>query len=673
MGNAFPQIEILPNQTPFGQPEMPRKPWYTIRRLLVFAVVFMLSALMSLAYVYSRPAQFRSFATLLTVAQTAIDQRSSEADVQHVAIQRQILMGQDLLDETVSRLNQQLEQNAADKDVPRLTIADIRSMLTVQAVAETNLVELAATGYQATILAPLIDTWIDVYLEKRLVEIRQTTGLTIDVLGEELAGLENKIATKRTELAHFREVNDITSLGRENIFENQSLARFRGLNKALNDASDEAVKAKARLEAVNRAIAQGKVVVPKEDKREVKLLELHLQELREQLVELDKKYTRQYLALNPQLNVLPQQIKELEDELSKKHYYGQSIVLAEAEQEYDAAQQSLRDIKQQLQDHKQEATEFSSKFSEHESLLSDLEGLELLQRGTQERLAQIEAKQAEKFPQVKVIERPFVPLEPFSPNYTRDAIIAIVGSIILSLLCVWIVEYLTRKEELKTSISISGANLFRNMDADLISRYQQKNDQITADAAQSITHDQAYKLEHNLLRELSIDEVATLLEAADIKGKQLISLLLSGLSLDEIARLSREDFDFSNALIKVKGENQRNVPLNAAITTLFQHIEPCPVWNKGEPVAASTLAAILVYATVDANLSEAETISVDALSHSYILFLVRQGVRLSDLEQIIGSIDPTVLSQYSQYSPEKRGLPMSDINLLYPALAKYSE
>ena len=675
MDNAFPQIEILPNQGPFNQPELPQKPWYTVRRLLIFIIVFVLSVIFSLAYVYSRPALFRSYATLLTVAQTAIDQQSSEADIQHVAIQRQILTGQELLDETLTRLHQSQEQEYTQDSklfLADLSAFELRRMLTVQSVPETNLVELAAIGYQADILAPLINTWLEVYLQRRLSEIRQTTGLTIEVLQEELTGLEDKIVSKRSELKHFRKINEITSLGRENIFENQSLARFKGLNESLSVANEEMVKAKARLDAVNRAIAQGKAVVPSEDKREMDALRLHLQELRELLVEFDKRYTREYLALNPSLNVLPQQIKELENEIIKKRNYGKSIVLTDAEQAYDAAQQSVHEINSQLEEHKQEATEFSLKFSEQESLLSDLEGLELLQRSAQERLAQIEAKQAEKFPQVKVIERAFLPREPFSPDYTRDAIIAIVSSIILGLLGVWIVEFLTRKEEPKNSIS--SVNVFRNMDPGLINSYQQKNGQLKHNSAQSIAHNQSYQLEHDLLRELNDSELSTLLEASDIKARQLIALLMSGLNLEEIVRLTREDIDFNNDVININGENQRSIPLNRALKSLFEQTEPCPAWNKGQQaISLETLKAILVYAAVDAGLTETQDITADVISHSYILYLVKQGIRLSELEQIIGHVEPSALSQYSRYSPEKRGLPVSEINLLYPALTKYAD
>ena len=676
MDNTFPQIEIMPNQEAFSRPEPPHIPWYKARRFIVFTLTFLLSAILSLSYLYSRPALYRSYATLLTVAQTAIDEISSKADIQHVAIQRQILTGQELLNETLTLLDQNQQQDINRESrvtLAQLTIAELRNMLTVEAVPDTNLVELAAQGYQAEILKPIINTWIEVYLQRRGDEIKQTTGLTIEILQEELSGLEKKVLIKRTELEIFRSNNNITSLGRENIFENQSLAKFRGLNQSLSVANEEAIKAKAKLDAINRAIEQGKVVVPSEDVRSMRFLERKLQKLQKKLTDFDEKYTRQYLELNPGLNVLPQQIKALELEIQKKRNIGKSIVLTEAEREYDAARQTLHETQLQLKEHNKEATAFSSKFSEHESLLSDLEGLEVLQRETQERLIQIEAKQAEKFPQVKVIERAFYPRDPISPNYTRDAIIAFVSSIILGLFGVWIVDYLTRKEIQTTTISVTGSNLYRDMAPGLISTYAQKQEQLNQNSSQSLQHDESHKLENDLHQELNVNEIDELLESSDIKAKQLISLLLSGLSLGEISRLTGVDFDFNNNSINISGEENRSIPLNPALKTLFEHIEPCPVWFRGESIAVKKLEAILIYASVDAGLAESQNITADSLSYSYILYLVKQGIRLSELVQVIGDVDPGMLSQYSRYSPEKKGLPLGEINLLYPALEKYVE
>ncbi|RLA19481.1 MAG: integrase [Gammaproteobacteria bacterium] len=669
MDNALPELQVLPHQTPYNRAGPLPAPWYRSTRLIVFCIVFTLSLIISLGYVYSRPALYRSYATLLTVAQTAIDQQSSDADIQHVAIQRQILTGQELLDETLLRLDQSAQQgDSAAFDSSELSIAKLRRMLTVQAVPETNLVELAAIGYQAEILAPIINTWIDIYLQRRADEVKQSTGLTLETLREELAGLDTKILIKREELKYFREVNEITSLGRDNLFENQSLARFKALNRSFNKASEEAIKTKAQLDAINKAIGRGKTVVPAEDKKGMRVLELRLQKLREQLAEFDKKYTREYLALNPNLNVLPKQIQDLENEIQSKRNFGQNIALSDAQQNYYAAQQSLRVIKKQLDDHKQKATEFSSKFAEHESLLTDMQGLEKLQRETQERMIQIEAKQAEKFPQVKIIERAFFPRKPFSPDYAQNAIIAAIGSFILGLFSVWAVEYLTRREEHKASISISGLNIYADAAPGLINRYQQQNEQLTSTPPQSLQHEQSPKLEDDLPTELSAQTLDTLLEAADIKTRQLVCLLLSGLTLDDISRLEKEHINFDNDTISVKGEEQRTISIAPALTALFKQAPRCPAWKKNQNTSVEMLKAILVYAAIDAGFSGEQNINAESISHSYIVFLVKQGVRLSELEQITGYTDPTTLSKYTRYSPVKRGLALTEINLIHPAL-----
>ena len=662
MAGSIPQIEIFPNQPDFKHIEAKPEQWYQSQRFLIFSIVFLLSSILSLGYVYSRPALYKSYATLLTVAQTAIDQQSSEADIQHVAIQRQILTGQKLLDETQIRLQRSMEQ--ADQQSLKLTTPEIRQLLSVQAVPETNLVELAATGYQPEIFVSLINTWIDVYLETRAEEIRQTTGLTLEALQEELTGLENKILIKRSELEHFRKINNITSLGRENIFENQSLARFKGLNKSHNVANEEAIKAKARLDAVNKAIAEGTILIPNEDTRGMRILELRLQELQAQLTKFESKYTRSYLALQPKLNKLPAQIHDLEKKIQEKRNLGKTIVISEAEQNFQAAQQSLQEIKKQLEDHKRTATEFSSRFSEHESLLTDLEGLELLQRSTQERLIQIETKQAEKFPQVKVIERAFLPKKVISPNYTRDTIIALTGSTLLGLFFVWIIQYLTHKELHQTTLSISGIN----MELNSIKNTQRMPEPIDQDLSQSLQHDNSHLLEYNIVEELSVTIVDQLLENSDIKARQLISLLLSGLSLEEISKLSREHFDFSRETLNIPDTTTRSLFLNQALKPLFESVEPCPAWNNKQAVSTNMLEAILVYTAVDAGLKDMQKVTSEALTNTYIIYLIMQGLRLSELEQITGYIDPIKISQYSVYSPEKRGLSITEINLIYPSL-----
>ena len=94
------------------------------------------------------------------------------------------------------------------------------------------------------------------------------------------------------------------------------------------------------------------------------------------------------------------------------------------------------------------------------------------------------------------------------------------------------------------------------------------------------------------------------------------------------------------------------------------------VWTIGD-IDPTVTEKLKVYATVDAGLSEADGINIGAITYTYIIYLVKQGVRLSELKTIIGNVEPKALSQYSRFSPNKKGVAMAEINLLYPALEKY--
>ena len=104
MKTQIPLIEIAPDWGHGNPPVLVKEPWFRSRRFLIFIITLLISTSLSLAYVFSRPAIYLSYATLLTVAKTEIDQRSKEADIQHVVIQKQILLGHELITETARRL-----------------------------------------------------------------------------------------------------------------------------------------------------------------------------------------------------------------------------------------------------------------------------------------------------------------------------------------------------------------------------------------------------------------------------------------------------------------------------------------------------------------------------------------------------------------------------------------
>jgi integrase len=187
-------------------------------------------------------------------------------------------------------------------------------------------------------------------------------------------------------------------------------------------------------------------------------------------------------------------------------------------------------------------------------------------------------------------------------------------------------------------------------------------------AARAIEQRQNNALASPLHRELSAQQLKVLLDASNLKGKQVISLLLSGLTLDEAATLKTDQIDPETATITITGSAPRTLNFNGALKLLFAQSGGHPVWDTDKSASSDDLAAVLLCAAVDSGLPNPGEITAEAIRHSYIAYLVRQGLRLSDLEQITGYLEPFVISSYSSYSPPQQGLSIGDVELLHPAL-----
>ncbi|MGH8685237.1 MAG: integrase, partial [Nitrosospira sp.] len=122
------------------------------------------------------------------------------------------------------------------------------------------------------------------------------------------------------------------------------------------------------------------------------------------------------------------------------------------------------------------------------------------------------------------------------------------------------------------------------------------------------------------------------------------------------------------ATIILTGKTPRPVPLSSSLKSLFEQSGGHPAWNPDDPGLRIELSAALVCAAVDSGLPDPQGITAQTIRHSYIAYLVRQGLRLSDLGQITGYLEPSVMSSYSAYSPPQQGRPVYEIELLHPAL-----
>lgn len=612
-----------------------------IRRWRIFLSVFLSCLAVSEIYIFQQPAIYQSQATVLTTAATDIDQSSPVADIQHVNIQKQILLSPDILQQTANHLAQNNNQ-PGDFDVERL-----KNYFQVDPEPETNLVHLLANGPTPQVLQTALNGWIESYMAFRSQAVAENTDKVVDEINQQLQRIDQQLKDKRREVEDYRIRHNILSTESA---DNLAHARLQGLNASLNKASEEEVKAKAKYEAVLEAIARNETLVPQEDSRTLAVLLQQAEKLRDELASIEGQYTEDYIQLNPKLRKVREQLADIEAKISEKTSSGQQYVLQEAEREYAAARESVLAIKRQLEAHKKQAAEYTNLFAGHQAMQQELLNLETLQQETKQRLVDIKVKQREKYPQVEVIDWASLPKRPISPDYLQESLFALAASLGLALLTLLIRDYLNREPPLSaTAVSLGGIHLHHKPQAIADASEQQPGLGFAPVNALSVDQDK---------RLFNREEISAMVEMAEPMGKWLIGLLFNGLTLNEIVSLKAEHLDATAMRITIS--EQRNIGMTGQIANLLSSCPPPETWPGNDEIQA-----VLFCAAIDSGLNEPRDVTAENLRYTYLRYLVEQGIKLADLSKIAGAISPDTLLDLGRHSPRQAGISLDQIDLDY--------
>jgi uncharacterized protein involved in exopolysaccharide biosynthesis len=659
-----PALTVLPPLGPAitGAPgaEPAAQAWRVRAPLLGAAVVFLVACAASLVYVFARPPVYRSTAVLAVAGAPeagALGQPAMSGT--QAEIERQRLLAHEVLERVLARSAEATEP-ASGGAMPR-TVPELRRALEATPVAETGLLRLAAEGRTPDGLPELLQAWIDEYLHTRNSAEQAAMGHSAETVREQAASLEQQVADKRGDLERFRQQHDIVSLERDG---NRALKQVKSLNDALDRATEAEAAARARLSAVREAVANGEPVPrPREDTALVNL-EGRASELREQLAALEDQYTQTYMGIHPEVQALRKRLAQVEERIRQRRVDSAAAAIAEAEQNAASAAETLARLRQKLDEEKQKAALFESRFAEHQALGQELADLEGRLREARTRLASVAAAEAARPPRIEVLEQPFLPSEPDRPHYLRDALLAVAGSAALAALTLVPWLFLTRPVATHT---VTGPTLVYAVAGGGASPALAP----AAEPAQALAGDARASLPPaaSVPRELGEAEARALLQAASPSGRLLITCLLSGVSPEEAQGLRWMDLDPGREALHLAG---RELPLLAPLWQAFAALPEGegPVWGdgRGGPARPEDLAALVACAAYDAALPAPDEVTPAALRHSYIAFLVRQGVRLSDLEALVGPLPPTALAAYGPLAAGAPRVELAQAERVHPAL-----
>ena len=169
-------------------------------------------------------------------------------------------------------------------------------------------------------------------------------------------------------------------------------------------------------------------------------------------------------------------------------------------------------------------------------------------------------------------------------------------------------------------------------------------------------------------KKISEANIKLLLDQGDNNTQQLILLLLSGLNIEEIESLTIEQINLELSTIHFYGQNSRVIAIGARLQKkLNDALQNGHLWQaKEQGLSLEDMSAMLYCSAVDIGFDNLEEPLSEILRKSYIIYLVEQGLRLTELAKIIGQIDPVELAGYAAFSPIGGGCDIEQINVIYP-------
>lgn len=655
-----------------GTPLAQTKNW----RLAVFLVVFALSAVLGLIINYSRTPEYRAGARIEIVPAEKLPGEAGAPVVVNnntgpdspFLTEIQLLTERGALEKVVARLPSAGFGDALTGADP---VAELQKMISTEPVSGTQVAQLWAVGATPEMLPFILNELITIYQTQLGARFVDTSTDALKQAREETAKYKTAIAQQRADLDAFRLKHGIISKERD---ENEATARVRGLNTAINTAEEKAVAAQSRLNALRAAVKEGKATIRAKDSPTLAALEQRLSQAREELKQLERRYTPAYLAREPQAVALKTKIPELEEQIRREREASAHANLADAEQEAAQTQEALASLRRQLAGDRGAVQSFTARLGEFTAMQTQLESLEKLHDAAAERLVKIEAREDARKPKLRVIQAASVPSEPWRPNYQRDAVIVIVGSLILGWLAAWLADFLTRRESGPTVIVAPTPMPYSIGAVELTHRAP------TALAASTAAPQLAAP--RQLPRELEQAELSAMIECADLDTRIALTALLCGVAPEELLLLTWKDVDSETGAIRIAQPAPRSIQLAPEIGALWQAMqrqknaapEDHLIGEAGSAaINLSHLEALISYAAHDAALQQPADVSPWAVRHTFISYLVRQGVRFSEIARIVGTLPADVTAAYGLMQPAGTRSSIDAADKVIPALREFAK
>ena len=406
-------------------------PW---RRIVFFLIGFAVCAAAALAYFYTRPAEYSAVSQLrIFPAGTLMTSDSGSAalprnDLVAFLTEVRVLTSQAVLQDSVARL----KNTGGLPDLGPDPVTAVQHLLRARPLAQTQVVEISAEGPNPRFLTRLLNTVAESWRDRATRLYQQQISGEYRDLKKQANDLHNETVAARARLNEFRETNGIPAAGVENAL----AADLQNLSSSYTAALASMAKAQVRLRTLQNA--GDTAADPSQNDPAVAALEQKVATLRDQLSNLQRRFTPQYLALDADTRSLPEQVAALDRQIvvqrTADRAASRAAELRATEEQLQTSQLQFNRLSRDISEKQNKLEEISARRIEYDALQGELERAQKLEQSMMDRVANLQATQRERAPRLDILQAAQFSAVPGTPIPTIYASISLAASLAAGLL-----------------------------------------------------------------------------------------------------------------------------------------------------------------------------------------------------------------------------------------------
>lgn len=587
---------------------------------LLLSGIFAVVSVVGLSWVYSQPAVYQSEAVL--------EMSNAGPDFGYSSVSLLEQIGRIKHKITRRSLYVEVQKQMQSKHQQQITSNDIANNLVILPDLTSQKINVQFTGSEPQLVQTTLEVLLAEFFTVHNEDLRENNSLDLAAQAEAIENVDQQIEITREQVSELAKENRIVSLQGE---ENQAIAQLKSINDKLNQAIarvDEGVEQLARIELARQLNSP---MLHPDDTDAIAALETQIGGLEREFEALGRRYTEAYLSLDPALVEKQARLKELKQQLLFKREtsaekYEQAVKLDIA-----LDKESVKGFEQRIDDLNAKAQAFSFTLQEYARLNDTLEQLETQKDLFEQRLA--EAAQRREL-QVSMAEEPFLPDSPIGPDYMMMSLY-VIGIAALSGVAVLVLfTYINRQS---ASTAVNNLTVVPNMmpngnnSAQLIDAPKQE---LIAEQQQEKLQQQALLSSSPALQLLTQENVQALYNVSNELTQSVILLAMAGVAEDEVATLDLNSLDIEHAQIMLEARLPRTLSVkhfgDHAIEMVSKQL------TRLTHLSSEDITNAIVNSAIDAQIANAESLDYAALRQTYMAFLLSQGMKINQLESVVG-------------------------------------